>query len=740
MRSGTHRTALPIRILRAGMALVVRAILRVRIQGVDNFHAAGERVLIVANHVSLIDGALLYLFLPQPPTFAINVDTARRWYFKPFLAFVHMLEMDTLSPAAIKSMIRLIQGGRKAVIFPEGRITTTSTLMKVYEGPGMIADKAGAMILPVGLEGPQYSRLSYLKGQVRQRWLPQVRITILPPRRLDLPDELRGSARRTASAEALARIMREVAFENAFVRETLFDALIRSSRHHGPRRVAVEDITGTRLTYHQMILRSFVLGALIARMTDTRDRVGIMLPSTVAAIVTLFACQARGREAAMLNFTAGPRGLTTAIETAGIKLVFTSRAFIEAGKLQAEADALDAASRLIYLEDLRDQIGLLPKLGGLIASRLPSLAHRLLRSGREPEDPAVIMFTSGSEGIPKGVVLSHTNVLANYAQVSMLIDLTRHDLVLNVLPIFHAFGLLGGLILPLFKGTKSFQYPSPLHYRIIPEICYEQGVTCVFGTATFLRGYARQAHPYDFHKMRFVIAGAEKLTGETRELWLDKFGIRIFEGYGATEASPVIAVNYPLGYRRGSVGQLLTKMAYYLEPVEGLEHGGELVVHGPNVMLGYLFHGSEGEIIPPWTERRGAGWYDTGDIVTVDANGYVSIQGRAKRFAKIGGEMVSLALVEEIAVGLWPDGQHAAIAIPDARKGEQIVLLSDVEEMSRSDLMAAVRRAGASELSIPKQIVYREEIPQLGSGKVDYLALRDLVSKYAKKPDDAEEP
>ena len=736
--STRNRTfAWPVRLLRSCLALVACVIFKVRVTGIEHFHAAGDRVLIVANHVSLLDGVLLYLFLPEAPTFAINVDMARRWYVKPFLLFVRKYEVDTLSPVAIKSLIRLVQDGHKAVIFPEGRITTTSTLMKIYEGPGMIADKADATVLPVALEGPQYGRLSYLKGRLRQRWFPRVSITLLPPRKLDLPAGAQGSARRKAGAEALAAIMREVSYENSFVAESMFCALIRASRNHGRRRAILEDSTGARLSYHQMILRSFVLGAVIARMTDKNDRVGIMLPSTAAAAVSLFACQARGRVAAMLNFTAGPRGLTTAIETAGIKLVFTSRAFIEAGDLHDEAAALDTASRLVYLEDLRSQIGLVAKLSGLLAARLPTLAHRVLSSPSSPHDPAVILFTSGSEGIPKGVVLSHANLISNYAQVSMLIDLTREDVVLNVLPIFHAFGLLGGLLLPLFKGTKTFQYPSPLHYRIIPELCYELGVTCLFGTATFLRGYGRHAHPYDFYKLRFVIAGAEKLTDETRDLWLDKFGIRIFEGYGATEASPVIAVNYPLGHRRGSVGQLLAKVDHYLEPVDGIVQGGELVVRGPNVMLGYLFHGSEGEIIPPWTEREGAGWYTTGDIVSVDDAGYVTIQGRAKRFAKIGGEMVSLAAVEGLALGLWPDAQHAAIAIPDARKGEQVILFTNVADLGRADLVAAARDAAASELMIPKQVVYREEIPQLGSGKVDYVTLKDVVSKYAKKEADS---
>ena len=428
----------------------------------------------------------------------------------------------------------------------------------------------------------------------------------------------------------------------------------------------------------------------------------------------------------MLNFTAGARGLVTAIETGNVRLVVTSRAFIETAGLGAEATAIESQARLLYLEDLRAAIGPWAKLVGALAARVPLLAHRLLGGSRDADTPAVVLFTSGSEGIPKGVVLSHANLLANFAQVQSLLDLTRHDRVLNVLPVFHAFGLLGGVLLPLLKGCPSYQYPSPLHYRLVPELCYELGITCLFGTNTFLRAYAQQGHPFDMLRMRYVIAGAEKLTDDTRTLWAEKFGVRIFEGYGATEASPVIAVNHPLAARRGSVGRLLTMTEHYLEPVAGIAVGGELVVRGPHVMQGYMFHGSDGAIIKPWTQRGGAGWYATGDIVALDEDGYVSIKGRAKRFAKVGGEMVSLAIIEDLAALLWPSGLHAALAVADARKGEQIVLFSDVVTVNRTELLAAARAAAHSELVLPRQIIHHQALPLLGSGKINYPALREF--------------
>ena len=704
-----------------------RLLFRVRVRGLDNARNAPDGSLIVANHVSFIDGLLLYLFLPSAPVFAVNTQVAKRWYVRPLLRFGNVLELDTFNPVALKNLVRLVRDGQSIVIFPEGRISTTGALMKIYDGPGMIADRANAALLPVALDGPQYSRFSYLRGLNRLIWFPQFTISFLPARHLDIPADCKGQARRTAATAAVADIMREIAFHAAYHHETLFAALVRARRRYGRGTRILEDATGASLTYQSMITRCFVLGSLIAGLTRKDERVGVLLPSTAAGVVTLFACQARGRQAAMLNFTAGARGLVTALETAAIRVVFTSRAFIEAGELQEEIDAIAEHAEVVYLEDLRERIKPWHKITGLLAAQVPLLAHRLLGAIATPDAPAVVLFTSGSEGIPKGVVLSHNNLLANFAQVNTLIDLTGRDCVLNVLPIFHAFGLLGGVLLPLLKGSKSFQYPSPLHYRIIPELCYDLGVTCLFGTTTFLRGYGRNAHVYDFHRMRFVIAGAEKMTEDTRRLWYDKFGIRIFEGYGATEASPVLAVNNPMANKFGSVGQLLAGLDHYIAPVEGIHEGGELVVAGPNVMLGYLFHGSDGEIIQPWTEERGAGWYETGDIVTVDETGYVTIQGRAKRFAKIGGEMVSLAAVEEVAMHRWPDGQHAAVSLDDARKGEQIVLLTDVEGADRGDFVESARHLQISELAIPKRIVFAETVPLLGSGKVDYAAVKEVI-------------
>jgi acyl-[acyl-carrier-protein]-phospholipid O-acyltransferase/long-chain-fatty-acid--[acyl-carrier-protein] ligase len=341
----------------------------------------------------------------------------------------------------------------------------------------------------------------------------------------------------------------------------------------------------------------------------------------------------------------------------------------------------------------------------------------------------VVLFTSGSEGTPKGVVLSHANLLANREQLAAKFDFSAQDVILNALPLFHSFGLTSATLLPLLSGMKVFFYPSPLHYRIVPEVAYDVNATVLFGTNTFLAGYGRHAHPYDFYSVRYVFAGAERLQEETRRLWARKFGLRILEGYGATETSPVIAGNSPMENREGTVGRILPGIAYRLEPVPGLEAGGRLVVRGPNVMLGYLLADRPGELVPPPD-----GWYDTGDIVTLDADGYVTIRGRAKRFAKVGGEMVSLGAVEELAGRVWPGAQHAVVTRPDERKGEQLVLVTTAADADRAALAARARADGLSELHVPRAVVRAQTIPLLGTGKVDYRAVAALAETATGEP------
>lgn len=698
----------------------------VKVEGMEHYNDAGKRVVIVANHTSLLDSALLYAWLPETPTFAINTWISTRTIFKPFMKLVDLFVLDPTNPLSVKSMIKFIKTDRKVVIFPEGRITVTGTLMKIYEGPGLIADKADAMILPIAIDGTQFSPSSYMRGRRRIFWFPRIRMRILAPQKLAIAPTIQGHARRKAATLAMQALMFKLFCATYDYNQSIFGAILQAADCYGKDQQCLEDINREPLNYGQLISRAFILARLFRKDTVRHEHVGLLLPNVNTTVISFLALQYLGRVTAMLNYSAGTQAVLRACETGNIKTVYTSKRFIENAGLDELASELEKQVNLVYLEELRSRLSIVDKLLGVIRSYYPHIHYRQQTPDVDPDSPAVILFTSGSEGTPKGVVLSHKNILSNFAQVRCHIDFNSTDISFSCLPLFHSFGLIGGTLMPLLGGSKVFLYPTPLHYRIIPELIYALGATILFGTNTFFKGYAHHAHGFDFQSLRYCVAGAEKLRADTQRLWMEKFGIRIYEGYGVTETSPVISVNTPVVYKPDRVGQLLPDMECYIKPVEGISEGGRLVVKGPNVMLGYLLHGNDGKIEAPMTER-GIGWYDTGDIVAIDEEGFISILGRAKRFAKIGGEMVSLAAVEELAMQTWPDFNHAAVTLPDEKKGEKIVLVTDNEEAHRKQIQLMSQQLKYGELYIPKKVVLIEEMPLLGTGKTNYILLTEMA-------------
>ena len=696
---------------------IFKVMFRLRVEG-DLERLDAKRLLIIANHESFLDGLLLGVTLPLNPVFVVHTGVTKSPLFRLVLSLVDYLAVDPTNPMAMKSIVKLLEAGRPVVIFPEGRITPTGSLMKVYDGPAFVAAKTGAEILPVRLDGPARSWFARTSGRYPKQFLPRITLTILPTTRIAMPEVGSAKQRRRQAGEAMRRVMQEMVF-SARPRQTLFSAFVDAVAIHGRGRPLLEDMKQMELTYGELLRMTLGLGRVAARVTREGEAVGVLLPNLAATVALLFGLSARGRIPALLNYTAGAEGLSNACVAAKVGTVITSRRFIVAGKLEAALAGL-TEQRILYLEDLAENVSLFDKFWVLLAQYLPP-------QKKDPEAPAVVLFTSGSEGKPKGVVLSHRALLANIAQIRAVIDISPEDKFLNALPMFHSFGLTGGTLLPLLSGASVFLYPSPLHYRVIPELAYDRNCTVLLGTGTFLANYARFAHPYDFYRLRHVIAGAEKLSDAVRATWFEKFGVRIMEGYGATETAPVIAVNTPMAYRSGSVGQLLPGLQAQLVSVPGIENGGLLHVKGPNLMSGYYRFNQPGVLEPPASEL-GEGWYSTGDIVEIDADGFLHIRGRVKRFAKIAGEMISLEVVEKIAQtatsAATPTPMHAATTRTDPQRGEAIVLYTTDATLTREALLAAAREAGAPEIAVPREIRVIDALPLLGTGKIDHVTLK----------------
>ncbi len=708
---------LPRNTLRGIFTALLRALYRVEVTGLENLTLAGPSAVIVANHQSYLDGILLAAFLPGNPVFAIDPIAASRWWARPLVSLVDMFTLNPAEPMNVRHLIQKVQSGRQCVIFPEGRLTETGNLMKINPGPAMIAEKADVPVVPVRLDGPQYSPFSYLCGVLPIRWFPKITLHILPPERLPATTHLSGDCRRQAMARNLYDVMARMIFRTQVLPDNLWLALQDAAKKYGAKNKILEDVRRTPMSYGGLITAVHALGNAFAVFTKPGEHVGLLLPTGIAGTVSFFALQSQGRVPAMLNFTAGPAAMQAAQAAAQIHTVITAREFIEKGNLQNQIDAIGKSAKVIYLEDVRRQISPIDKLIAAIKMKInytPAAARNI-----KGNDTAVILFTSGSEGLPKGVALSHHNLLGNIEQSRTIVAYTPKDVVFNALPIFHAFGLTGGLLVPLLHGVKTFLHPSPLQYRIIPELIYQTNATILFGTDTFLTGYAKTADAYDLYRVRAVFAGAEKVREQTRKIYAEKFGVPVYEGYGVTECAPVLAVNTPMHHQSGTVGRLLPDIDYRFETVPGIDDGARLWVRGPNILKGY-FKADQPGVLQPLAD----GWYDTGDIVKIDEAGFITILGRAKRFAKIGGEMISLAAVENYALTRWPEAQHAVISLPDARKGEALVWVTAAADATLAELAQVMKAGGATELSIPKAIHILPALPLLGSGKVDYVSLK----------------
>ena len=698
------------------LAWLIRILFRLKIDHRERLVFDGPTI-IMPNHVSFLDALLLYLMLPPSVWFVVNTEIAARPWVALALRFCNHVKIDNRNPYSLRTIINVVRDGNPVVLFPEGRISNTGGLMKMYTGAALIAWKTSARVYPVILRGPEYSFFSRIKDKVIPQWLPQIRIFIGEPSVLVTETELGFRVQKAAITDKLLSLMQDTMFlarRQEYAQLDFFARLQLAAKTHGGSKPIVRDLNRA-VNYRALITGVHVMaGKLRSTFAANENTVGVLLPNAVAHVVVLFALFRLGKTPAIMNFSTGLRNVLDSADTAGIKTVLTSRAFVEKANLGELVGQLATTNQVVFLEDLAKTISLLDKLNGL---------YRYFRRqpGAATADSRLILFTSGTEGRPKGVVLSHQAILANIDQASSVIDYSPADRMLNALPMFHSFGLMAGTMLPILGGIELFLYPSPLHFRIVPEVAYDFNATLMLGTPTFLAGYGKVAHPYDFHRLRYLLAGGEKLRQPVRDLWLDKFGIRILEGYGVTETGPVLCLNTPLSARSGTVGKFLPGIEWRLDPVPGIDSGGNLVVRGPNLMEGYLLY-EQGF-------RPVDGWYATGDVVSVDSAGYVSIQARLKRFAKIAGEMINLQLVEEAASACFSTGLHAAVAAADGRKGERVVLFTTNSQTTRDVLREYFLQAGHSVLYVPSRIVSIAAMPLLGTGKPDYLGLQKQAEK-----------
>ncbi|MDR2351710.1 MAG: AMP-binding protein, partial [Deltaproteobacteria bacterium] len=706
---------LPDEVIKQIAKIIITILYSPEIKGLNHLKEFENKpVLVISNHVSFLDVALLVCYIPRKISFAINKTWAEHFWVKRLLRFFTAIPIDPNHPMATRSIIDALKANQLLVIFPEGRISVTGSIMKIYEGPGLIANHANVPIVPIIISDAEYSFFGRLKSILKNPPETfQVRMQVFPAFKLDSEPRENETRKdfRARNAQEIYETLVQCRFRTQRYQRNLYDALLEAALRYGPKRIIFEDASRKPITYGSLVTKSRILGRAFYSRLKNESAVAIALPNSTPLAITLFALWAAGKTAVILNFSQGKAAMSAALTASLSQTIITSRKFLESTKLTEQIEDLN--SKILFLEDLN--LNLWDKIRGFFWEPKPN----------SPTSSATVLFTSGSEGKPKGVLLSHQNILANITQALCTVDINEDDILFNAMPAFHTFGLNIGIILPLMRGIRTLNYHSPLHVKVIPELIYDSRATVILGTDTFAYSWGMNAHPYDFYKSRYFILGAEKVRPKTNELFYNKMGIRINEGYGVTEASPIVAVNSFLRYRSGSVGKLIPGIRYRLEKIPGISEGGKLLIKGPNIMLGYLYPDNPG--IP---ESPPEGWYDTGDIVELDPEGFLFIKGRYKRFAKICGEMISLSSIEEIANKLWPDQTLAIVSIPDESRGERLILITTHQKPDLFALRDAIKQSGRTDFCVPKSFITFPEIPLTPMGKPNNLLLQKLAMEY----------
>ena len=736
---------LPDSLLRFVLWMATHSIYRIRVEGRENIPERGG-ALFVANHLSFVDALLLIASTDRHIRFLIDKDMYEKPAIKPFARMLRAIPISSLQrPRELLRSLReataAIQRGEVVCIFAEGQITRIGQMLPFRRGFERIMKDVQAPVVPVALDGVWGSIFSF----ERERFLWKL------PRQLPYPVTVSFGKPMppTASAPEVRQAVQELQSEAFQFRKKRMRPLVKSlvaSAHRHPFRFAMADARTPRLRFGAALARSLFLARRLAKVWEGQSKIGILLPPSVADALVNFAAMLCGKVPVNLNYTASLEALESSVQQCGIETVITSSALLERLKIKVPAKTIlveEAAANPRASERL-----LAFCLWWLPASWLARVYAK--RAAPQIDDLATIIFSSGSTGEPKGVMLSHYNIAANIEQLGQTFMLDDSDCLLGVLPFFHSFGFTVTLCLPAVLGVGVVYHPSPLDFSAISELVRKYKVTFLLATPTFLQGYLRRCSPEDFGSIQFVLVGAEKLSERVALAFEDRFGIRPLEGYGCTECSPAVAVNTrdyrapgfrQVGAKRGKIGHPLPGVSVRIvEPDTGAvlesDQPGLLLVRGPNIMQGYLGHPEK------TAEVLCDGWYVTGDIASIDEDGFLTITDRLSRFSKIGGEMVPHIKIEDTLQELAGAAEQTFVVtgVPDNQKGERLVVLHRLNEEQLQEILEKLGKSGLPNLWTPRanQFFRVEEFPQLGTGKLDLRAIRQIAMEYSS--DDRGEP
>lgn len=683
----------------------------VEFKGFENVYIS-QPTIFICNHISPEDFSLLEESLPNHIHIFIhesemkqNSHALKKRMYSTFRIFDEKI---------IQEMQTILSNNVPIFLFPEGKVSSSDMIMPIPKELAPIFRYPNLLLYPMHINGAPYIKSCPFR-QEALKTTSHISVT------LGLPFSMMHDIRLASDSSIVHHIYQALHHQKyeSLAKENvnLYNELVATVKNSENPSAEIKDEFNS-LSYKKFLISVNVLGTRFEKLFEEEDRVGTLLPTSLGYALTLFSLFKAGKTPALLNFTMGSQTILDCCETSNVSSILTSKEFVRKANLEELIQTLSKRYRICYLEDIKAQLTSSEKLIGLADSK----RYKRIKY----HNSEIILFTSGSENKPKGVILTHDNIYNNIQQLVSTLHLKPTDKFMNVLPMFHSFGMTVGCILPILFGVPVFLYPSPISYKTIPQVLYEENSTLLFGTSTFFQHYGNFAEKHYFQNLRYVIAGAEKLKEDVKQTWANKFGIRIIEGYGVTEASPVLSLNRPTTHEDGSVGQLLPGIDYEIEPVEGIAKGGNLLVKGPNIMRGYLLHG-QGFV--PHT-----GWYRTGDVVELNETEHVFIKARLKRFAKIGGEMVSLNTVEQMAIHCFGDTQYASVSIADKRKGERIILFTTNPDIKERAFKKFIKEQKQSNLLIPYKMEYIEEIPILGTGKTDYVSLQNIANeKFSKK-------